>query len=140
METKIRGFERDIEQIVRSLEFAREEITGRIETTGRRAAAKVIADRARITTEFRDITGRLRASIKPRVRKLQVGAQVSAIAGGPGAMQSHLVELGHGGPQPAPPHPFMRKAAMETTSEQFQAYLRAVRNEINRLRRFRRVR
>jgi HK97 gp10 family phage protein len=34
---------------------------------------------------------------------------------------AHLVEFGHGGPHPAPPHPFMRPALDEKKSEALAA-------------------
>ena len=58
---------------------------------------------------FKDITGRLRRSIKTRKSKFMDGGYMVR-AGGKGAMQAWLVEHGHGGPAPAPPHPYLRPA------------------------------
>ena len=59
--------------------------------------------------KFKDISGRLRKSIKIKKSKFEGGGYLTK-AGGKGAMQSWLVEHGHGGPRPAPAHPYLRPA------------------------------
>ena len=75
--------------------------------------AKQIRSDAKATTEFKDITGRLRKSIKYRKSKFEGGGYIVR-AGGKGAMQAWLVEHGHKGnilfPQGAPPHPYLKPA------------------------------
>lgn len=71
-------------------------------------AAKIRVD-ARASTAFKDVTGRLRKSIRSRKSRFEEGGHLVK-AGGPGAMQAWLVEHGHGGPAPAPPHPYLRPA------------------------------
>lgn len=44
---------------------------------------------------------------------------------------AHLVELGHGGPHPAPPHPFMRPAYDESRSAIMAAIIEAIRQELH---------
>ena len=78
------------------------------------AAARVLRDVISKTTEFKDLTGTLRKSIRAYRYKNRRGfppaAFVAAGAGGRHkAYHAHLVEYGHGGPRPAPPHPFFRK-------------------------------
>ena len=85
--------------------------------------AKKIARDARKTTEFMDYKGTPRESEwsklhwGPNARKLRksIRAKESKFDDGGWIVQAtaphaHLVEYGHGGPQPAPPHPFLRKA------------------------------
>ena len=76
---------------------------------------------------------RLRDSIKTVLvgwhyggRKVKKGAALE-IAQQPHA---HLVELGHGGPKPAPPHPFM-KPAIEDTSGTLRAIVQGMRKSWN---------
>lgn len=52
------------------------------------------------------VTGNLKRSIKARKSKFEDGGYI-VIARAPHA---HLVEYGHGGPRPAPAHPFLRPA------------------------------
>ena len=93
------------------------------------AAANVVAKQAKTTIAFKDQSGKLRRSIRARfttgnvvnpsggIRKVKnAGARVQA--GSRGARQAHLIELGHGGPKPAPPHPFIGPAYSQTTSTQ----------------------
>ncbi len=73
--------------------------------------AKQIRDDAKRTVEFKDITGRLRKSLKVKKSKyFEEGGGYIVKAGGKGAMQAWLVEHGHGGPRPAPPHPYLKPA------------------------------
>ena len=86
--------------------------------------AKEIERRAKATTAFKDRTGRMRRSIKAQKtartytvlgRKVKVpfgAARVSV------EFPSRFVEYGHGGPAPAPPHPFFRPAIRQVTSGQ----------------------
>ena len=48
--------------------------------------------------------------------------RAAVFAGGAGARQSHLVHEGHGGPFPARPYPFLRRALMQTRGEQASAF------------------
>lgn len=46
------------------------------------------------------------------------------------APHAHLVEFGHGGPAPAPPHPFVRPAFDRKEGEAFAEMRRVLREEI----------
>jgi HK97 gp10 family phage protein len=79
-------------------------------------------------------SGRLRGAIalgKVIKRKngsgysIKIGVNKDQTANAPHA---HLVEFGHGGPKPAPPHPFMQPA-YDTTKEQAYAIIRRRLNE-----------
>ena len=84
--------------------------------------AKMIEDRAKATTQFKDKTGRLRKSIKAKKSKYDEGGWiVSAIA-----PHAHLVEFGHDKIVPwispnsigtVPPHPFLREAKESVINE-----------------------
>jgi HK97 gp10 family phage protein len=69
----------------------------------------MIEAEAKSSTAFTDITGALRKSIRAVKSKYDEGGWIVK-AGGRAAPHAHLVEYGHGGPQPAPPHAFLRPA------------------------------
>ena len=76
--------------------------------------AKSIAAEAKASTAFKDEEtgpnkGKLRKSIKAKKSRYPDGGWI-AQAGGKGARQAWLVEHGHGGPAPAPAHPYLRPA------------------------------
>jgi HK97 gp10 family phage protein len=76
--------------------------------------AKQIAADAKSTSAFKDETsgenrGKLRRSIRAKKSKYKDGGWI-AQAGRKGAKQAWLVEHGHGGPHPAPAHPYLRPA------------------------------
>ena len=97
-------------------------------TTAQRLAeyeiiAKQVQDDAKASTAFKDYKGtsresqwskdhwgdnarRLRKGIKAKKSKYDGGGWIVLST----APHSHLVEYGHGGPRPAPPHPFLRPA------------------------------
>lgn len=94
-------------------------------------ALELIADdvvrRAKASAAFADKTGGLRKSIK-KVRG-KYPAENPAWLVKATAPNAHLVEYGHGGPAPAPPHPFLtpaRDAAMATAGK-------TVADELNRI-------
>ena len=59
--------------------------------------------------KFKDLSARLRKSIKIKKSKYDDGGYIVK-AGGRGAMQAWLIEHGHGGPRPAPPYPYLGPA------------------------------
>ena len=102
------------------------------------------ARRARRSTAFTDRTGRLRASIRVETRPWTYRVQGRRIRVPDGAARlsadfpALFVEYGHGGPAPAPPHPFIRPALVDTRRRQFQvAYREGLRNYPKALRRAR---
>jgi len=79
---------------------------------------KEIADKIKVDAKtgtylsakkFKDLSGRLRKSIKTKKSKYDDGGYIVK-AGGRGAMQAWLIEHGHGGPRPAPPFPYLGPA------------------------------
>lgn len=80
--------------------------------TQAKAALKPLEDDAK--SRVHSITGHLKSSIETRVTthadaptEIEVGI---SYARHPEAHHAHLVEDGHGGPHPAPPHPFWEPA------------------------------
>jgi len=77
-------------------------------------------------------TGNLRSHIIKKTKIYKKAATVITVVGGQykrkkdeegSANHAHLVEFGHGGPKPAPPHPFMRPA-FEANKGKAEAKLR----------------
>lgn len=66
--------------------------------------AKQVQDDAKASVKV--VTGNLKNGIKARKSKYEGGGWIVLST----APHSHLVEYGHGGPRPAPPHPFLRPA------------------------------
>ena len=82
------------------------------------AGARVARNQARSTRVFQDRTRRLRTGIVVRRHRGRVLLRADA-------PHAHLVELGHGGPHPAPPHPFLVPAVEETRDRQLKAAAKA---------------
>lgn len=81
-------------------------------------------------------TGKLKAAIKAgKVKRRKDGAYTIKIGtqGKTDAYYAPFVEFGHGGPHPAPPHPFMRPA-YDATKEQAYGIIRdRLNEEINKI-------
>ena len=78
-------------------------------------------------------TGLLKASIKVSGAKGKKGGRYVTIGSHKstkGARHAHLVEFGHGGPHPAPPHPFVRPAFDASKEEAFEAMKNTIKNEL----------
>lgn len=90
------------------------------------AGARILVREAKARVSVR--TGRLRETIRVRRQQAFVdvgrgnyvtvsGGFVSVVTGGLSARQSYLVEAGHGGPKPAPAHPFLGPAIQDKDEE-----------------------
>ena len=81
------------------------------------------------TGTFRD----LRATIRSRRIAARYGGQrfksgrAAVFAGGSGARQAFLVHEGHGGPRPARPKRFLRKALLQSRAGMEQAFIATMR-------------
>lgn len=69
-------------------------------------------------------SGRMKGTIG--IRKRGYGAGVSVEVGAINSPVAHLVEQGHGGPKPAPAHPFLEPAASSVED----AVLAAIKEEL----------
>lgn len=78
-----------------------------------REAVRMIAKSARKSADYKDKTRTLRRSIRIRKSRYKGGGYIVKAT----APHAHLVELGHGGPHPAGPHPFMRNAVEQHRRE-----------------------
>jgi len=83
-------------------------IAKHLEENSKKIAMQIAKD-AKASAAFKDQSGKLRKSIKTKKSKYPDGGHIVK-AGGKGARQAFLVEYGHGGKKPAPPHPFLRPA------------------------------
>ena len=91
--------------------------------------------KANASSDPKIITGALHGSIRTdRVRQRRSGKQISI-----GVKHSEMsayyanpVEYGHGGPGPAPPHPFVRPAFDAKAGEAYNEIRRVLRDEIKR--------
>ena len=105
------------------------ELSVEVQARSLEAAAKVVQQEAKATTAFQDKSGRLRKSIKVqrRIAKFKKpDGQVFKVSGGEVVARatdakSHLIEGGHKGPRPAPPHPFLAPAAEASQQQAFAA-------------------
>ncbi len=70
-------------------------------------------------------TGRVRGG--KRGKRITIGVHSSE----KGAFYGNPVEFGHGGPAPAPAHPFVRPAFDVKASEAFEEMKRVLRDELN---------
>lgn len=114
--TSREGDFRTLEKRMRALPAAHRRY---VERDGMLAIAWEVANEARRSSAFQDRTGRLRRTIRAgvrRIRRYRSRLQTISVtlAGGVGAFQAHLVERGHGGPKPAPPHPYLLPAFNRT--------------------------
>ena len=123
------AFDADIENLVEHLFKLDGKLHRRISKLGLAAAARVARDSARKTTAFKDRTGNLRRSLKVRRRF----KWVALLANRPEGAHGHLVELGHGGPFPARPHPFMVPAVLSTQPEQLKKAVARMRKYLKDL-------
>jgi len=81
-------------------------------------------------------TGKLRAAIKAgKVKRRKDGVYTIKIGtqGKTDAFYAPFVEFGHGGPHPAPPHPFMRPAYDETKEHAYGIIRDRLNEEINKI-------
>ena len=139
---------RGLEDVIQALAELGPALQAQVYPQALRAAAVVIARKARIRDYgFTDGEGvrpfdaaqglsesvRLRSTIRTvgipayyQGRRYLKGR--SAVhAGGPGARHAYLVEAGHGGPQPARPHPYLVAALLDTADRQLQAFVQRAR-------------
>lgn len=75
--------------------------------------ARAVELKARTSTAFKDVTGTLRKRIKAKKSRYEFGGWIVEAR----APHAHLVEFGHGGPNPAPAHPFLRPALESEITE-----------------------
>jgi HK97 gp10 family phage protein len=94
--------------------------------------AKLVRDRIRERAP-RGPTGNLKAAAYASSLPASLKGQAVAFAGirPRKAPHSHLVEYGHGGPHPAPPHPFFRPAVDETMPKVRENIERDLKNVID---------
>ena len=97
----------------------------RILINGVAAAARVARNATRASRAFTDRSGGLRAGIVVRRRRGRVVLRGAA-------PHTHLVELGHGGPHPAAPHPFLVPSVEGTRDAQVQAAAKTVERLLRR--------
>lgn len=120
--------ESDFAEIAGTLTALPRAVAVKIQGQAFSSAARIVVNEAKASAAFSDRTGRLRASIRVRRRQgyvevapgrdeLVSGAFVSVVVGAEGARQAFLIEAGHGGPHPAPPHPFLGPAVEASAEE-----------------------
>lgn len=116
MGLKAEGFRELSDELARLSEgFSREAMEKAI-----RSGAEPVLEKIRQNAPER--TGELFSALRIGPLKRWYGGQYYMRVGvvhGPDAPHGHLVEYGHGGPHPAPPHPFVRPAFDATKDEAY---------------------
>lgn len=139
MGIKTSGFADVASDLIRLAEKTSGETTNRALKAGAKIVFKEMRRQATIDPKKR--TGNLYKSIKTgKVMKtvrhtqyatekyIKIGTKEEALGGY--APHAHLVEYGHGGPAPAPPHPFVRPAFDRKEGEAFAEMRRVLEEEI----------
>ena len=88
-----------------------------------KGAAQPILDQMiqNASTDPRPQSGNLRDALRIKKASKRRGAQVTiGVHAEGGAPYAHPVEFGHGGPHPAPPHPFVRPAFDSKAAEAYE--------------------
>ena len=110
------------------------ELAAYINENAKQIARQIAAD-AKASTAFKDYKGtaresewskktwgpnarKLRKSIRAKKSKFEDGGWIVMAT----APHAHLIEYGHGGPNPAPPHPFLRPALYKNIAAAKQAF------------------
>lgn len=77
-------------------------------------------------------TGQLRGAISiGRLTRGKKGFRMKVGVIGKGAPYAHFVEYGHGGPRPAPPHPFITPAYEATKGQAMEMAAQALREALD---------
>ena len=139
MGIKTKGFSDAANDLIKLSERVSNEGMNRALKAGAKIVFKEMRRQARIDPKRR--TGNLYKSIKTgKVLKtvrhtqyatekyIKIGTKEEALGGY--APHAHLVEYGHGGPAPAPPHPFVRPAFDRKEGEAFAEMRRVLGEEI----------
>jgi HK97 gp10 family phage protein len=78
-------------------------------------------------------SGKLRGALRIRKASGRRGARVTVgIHRADGAAYAQPVEFGHGGPHPAPPHPFVRPAFDARAEESYELLKEQLRNALDK--------
>lgn len=139
MGIKTRGFTDLIDDLERLAEKAGGPGTDRALKAGAQPIFEDMKRQAAIDPKIR--TGNLHKSIKigkvgktvrktdyKTMKRITIGSHKKEM--GAYAPHAHLVEFGHGGPAPAPPHPFVRPAFDKHVGEAFSEMKRVLSEEI----------
>ena len=123
------------QELLKSLAALNKQITGKLMKNAMRAGGRVVVNQVKDTVPVGK-TGNLKKSIKTKMVPYPVSG-ITVLVIGAKAPHAHLVEFGHGGPHPAPPHPFMRPAfdaSKLTAQERVERNLRnGIKRETKRL-------
>lgn len=111
------------EDVIRALRRFRSDVQERVAREVQRDGRKAVAEVRRRAP--RGPTGRLKRSIKRRTSKDKLSVQISVSP--KIAPHGHLVEFGHGGRAPAPPHPFFYPP-LETAADKLNAGIKLAVN------------
>lgn len=139
MAVKTRGFSELIDDLERLAEKAGGPGTDRALKAGAKPIFEDMKRQASVDPQIR--TGNLHKSIKigkvgktvrktdyKTMKRITIGSHKKEM--GAYAPHAHLVEFGHGGPAPAPPHPFVRPAFDKHVGEAFSEMKRVLSEEI----------
>ena len=139
MGIKVSGFDDLLNDLNRKAEKAGGQAADRALKAGAKPIFEDMRRQASIDPKIR--TGNLHKSIKigkvgktvrkrdyKTMKRITIGSHKKEM--GAYAPHAHLVEYGHGGPAPAPPHPFVRPAFDRKEGEAFAEIKRVLQEEI----------
>lgn len=87
------------------------------------ALRQSVAPTVRAAKRFAPVeSGTLRAAVKTKIVQYENAWVAIVEPKRPPAFHRHIVEFGHGGPAPAPPHPYMAPAIQATRSKVQQGF------------------
>lgn len=90
------------------------------------AGANVLLPAAQAAAPVR--SGRMKGTVG--IRRRGYGSGVSVEVGAINSPVAHLVEQGHGGPKPAPAHPFLEPAISGVEEQAMNAVVESIANEL----------
>ena len=118
-------------KVVQDLENIEQGLTRKKAERALKRASEPMLSRMAETAPVR--SNKLKPAIKAgriQMKRGRASITLGVHGGAEAAKYAHLVEFGHGGPHPAPPHPFMRPAYDETVDESYGVLRQTLKEDL----------